>query len=552
MYLDFYRFEKKPFESTPDPNFFYESPVHREALAAINYAVENNKGIIVVSGEVGTGKTTLARFYLKTLPPNIVGLYVDYPFESLFELMKFLAVNIGLNPDELAETVIELSQQVGDHLFKLHEEGVKIVLVIDESQNLSFESLEYIRLLSNFHVENKRLINIVLIGQNELIDKINSKELRQLKQRIAIQIELTPFNFEQTVNYIKHRILLAGSYENPFTNGALKIIYKKSKGIPRLINIICDNALLMGYAQNKRKISALLVIKAIKEGGHFAVSFPSIRWTSAFLVVVAILAIFFGLKAKNYYWNKIGKNEIEEEKSSSSSYFVADVRSFLNEVRTQNRVFHELTDVKPSYKLPDINQSDNKNNLEKLQEKQKIGESSDESGDTIRNRNMPVGKLDLENRVLYVPQYDKASLRNSSESPVRAKPEDYLLKIIKKTYGVANDTLLDIVQTANPDIKDINLIHVGQDIILPKISIDTLILRDSEGYYFLHYFSSYNREKAYKKLMKLKNLDYPVALHTIKVGNGKVYRIYIGPFNSREEVIEAFKVLPGDHLAFLK
>ncbi len=548
MYLDFYRFNKKPFESIPDPDFFYESPVHREALAAINYAVENNKGIIVVSGEVGTGKTTLARYYLNTLPSDIVGLYMNYPFDSLLELMKFLAVNIGLNPNELANTVIELSQQVGDHLFKLHEEGVKIVLVIDESQNLSFESLEYIRLLSNFHVGNKRLINIVLIGQNELLDKLNSKELRQLKQRIAIQIELTPFNFEQTVNYIKHRILLAGSYENPFTNMALKLIYRKSKGIPRLINIICDNALLMGYAQNKRKISAWLVIKSLKEGEHFAVSFLDIRWIHIFLVAVVIFMVFLGLKARNYYWNGKASGNKVSSGESPSSHFLADVKSFLSEVEAQSEVSRELSSYE---KLLNENRKKN-SNLKINHDEQKIKDSGNKDRDVKQNHDVAIAQSNEKERILYVPRYDEASLRSSSESPVKAKPRDYLLKIIKKTYGVANDTLLDIVQVANPDIKNINLIKVGQNIVLPRISIDTLILKDSEGHYFLHYFSSYSKEKAYRKLMKLKNLPYPMALHTINFGNKKVYRIYIGPFNSRKELVDAFKVLPKDHLAFLK
>ncbi len=546
MYLDFFGFQKKPFESVPDPDFFYESPIHREALAAITYAVDNDKGIIVVTGGVGTGKTTIARYYMKTLSSNVHGIYVDYPFESLYALMRFLALNVGLRKDEIPDTVIELSARLKDKLLELSESKGKVVLIIDESQHLSRECLEYIRLLSNLSYDNERLINIVLIGQNELLEKLNSKELRQLKQRVSVWVTISPFNMEQTYNYIKHRILLAGSYDNPFTSGALKFIYRKSNGIPRLINMICDCALLAGYTENKRKISSRLVRKALKETSLQGIPKFNIRWVH-FISTLLILIVIFTL------WIKF-KVDVDTKPISSlskpirddSSSYIAPAGSFLDNVeimpRIHETVFNDANFLIYSSQVVDEDMS---NQIRDRVDKES-GTDYKTSVSYTRGRTYEYS----EKRTLSFPKHDKSYLKKFAMPPVKVNPKDYMLKIIKKTYGKSNSTILDIVQTANSEIKDINLIKIGQKIILPRLSVDTFILDDGEKHYFLHYYSFYNKKTAYKKLLELSSLSYPMSLYTVKLGNNEVYRIYVGPFSSREKARRVFKLLPKDHLPF--
>jgi len=263
MYLSFHGLSEAPFGSTPDPRFLFQSVRHREALAQLIYGVRERKGFIVLTGEIGTGKTTLLRALLERLDATTPVAYVHnsaLPMEGLFEYILH-DWGVKSRATNHAQRLIELSE----FLIERHRQGLNPVLVIDEAQTLSLESLEAIRLLSNFETTHQKLMQILLVGQLELRDKLNTPELRQLKQRIALRGHIGALSSEETRLYIRHRLRVAGSADaGIFTDGAVQKISDYSRGIPRVINIVCDHCLLSGYADSKRRIDGAVVTEAIE------------------------------------------------------------------------------------------------------------------------------------------------------------------------------------------------------------------------------------------------------------------------------------------------
>lgn len=253
MYLNFYGLEKKPFNPTPDPKFLYLTPSHREALAQILYGVQEGKGFIVLTGEVGTGKTTLIQTLLRRLDEKTEVAYIfnsKLPFDALVEYM--------LRDFGITENFTSVSQRLfalNNFLIERRRAGQNTVLIIDEAQNLDPPALEQVRLLSNFETATDKLLQIFLAGQPELQSKLDLPELRQLKQRISLRCVIRPLTTEETRDYVQHRLRIAGGRRNDiFSDTALNRIARYAGGIPRLVNIVCDHALLFGYAEQRRRI----------------------------------------------------------------------------------------------------------------------------------------------------------------------------------------------------------------------------------------------------------------------------------------------------------
>ena len=265
MYCTFYGFRESPFTITPNPRFLFMSTQHREAFAHLLYAVESRAGFIELTGEVGTGKTTLLRTFLKRLDAEGHRTALIFnPCLSSLELLTSINREFGL-PWENASRM-ELLQELNGFLLEQKAAGRSVVLVMDEAQNLSAEVLEQIRLISNLETETDKLIQIVLSGQPELLSLLAREELRQLNQRITVRYHLLPMGFDSTRRYIDHRMELAGRFRAAeFTNAALKRIYRYSGGVPRLVNIACDRALLIGYSEEDRVISGRMAAQAISE-----------------------------------------------------------------------------------------------------------------------------------------------------------------------------------------------------------------------------------------------------------------------------------------------
>jgi len=266
MYCSYYGFSEEPFEITPDPNFVYMSPGYEEVLTSIIYGIQSRRGIMAVIGEVGTGKTTLLNTALEWLSEKTKVAYVinfDLDFD---DLLKMAIVDLGLATAEQSLSKIEVLQRLRAYALKQLADCGNVALIVDEAQNLNRRAMENLRLLSNLETPKHKLVQIVLSGQPELEAKLAHPELRQLTERISIRRYIDPLKENETYAYIRHRLGVA-EYKGPmiFSPEALKLIWQISQGVPRKINILCDNALLIGYRERNREIDPSFVQKVLKD-----------------------------------------------------------------------------------------------------------------------------------------------------------------------------------------------------------------------------------------------------------------------------------------------
>lgn len=263
MYLTFYGLKEKPFNPTPDPKFLFLTPGHREALAQLVYGVREHKGFIVLTGEVGTGKTTLLRTLLTRLDGNTAVAFIFNSTLPFDELLEYMLHDFGLTKpgDTRVERLVTLNQ----FLFERRKAGQNTVVIFDEAQNLEAPTLERVRLLSNFETDTAKLLQILLVGQPELGAKLALPELRQLRQRVGLRCAIPPLRPEETRDYIRSRLRIAGASDlTLFTDRAVRRIAAHAGGIPRVINMVCDHCLLIGYADQTRQIDTGIVERAIK------------------------------------------------------------------------------------------------------------------------------------------------------------------------------------------------------------------------------------------------------------------------------------------------
>ena len=258
MYAEFYGLKELPFALTPDPRFIYFTPSHTEVMANLHYGIESGKGLVVVTGEVGTGKTTILRWMMERLDRTVLVAYIFNPRLSVPEFYQHVATLLDV---QKWETKSDLLLELGRALESRHGRGLRTVLIVDEAQGLSTHVLEEIRLLSNFESNTAKQLQIVLTGQPELRDVLNNPDLRQLKQRIALRCVIKPLpNVEETDRYITSRLLVAGAERTDvFSPEAVDYIFRCSDGIPRNINNLCDNALLAGYAAGEQTIGRSII-----------------------------------------------------------------------------------------------------------------------------------------------------------------------------------------------------------------------------------------------------------------------------------------------------
>lgn len=267
MYKAFYNLRRNPFEITPDPSFLFPTIRHKEALAALYYGVRRHKGFVVMTGEVGTGKTLLVRWLLQLLKgTNVAYAYVFNSKLSSLEFLQFLAGDFGLNTS--GKTKSDLLLELARFLVTRHQQKLTTVLVIDEAHHLSTDVLEEVRLLTNLETADEKLLQILLIGQPELDEKLDLVELRQLKQRIALRAHLEPLDPAETCSYIERRLQMAGAEFEPstlFPEDTVYEVHRYSRGIPRLINTICENALITAYARQLRSVPAEIIHEVAME-----------------------------------------------------------------------------------------------------------------------------------------------------------------------------------------------------------------------------------------------------------------------------------------------
>ncbi|MDM8568792.1 AAA family ATPase [Thiotrichales bacterium HSG1] len=307
MYKTHFGLNAVPFSITPDPHYLYLSVRHREALAHLLYGVKEGPGFVLLTGEVGTGKTTLCRSLIEQLPETVDIALLFNPRLTSTELLKALfdELRISYEDDFDPKDFIDI---LGSYLLTAHSVGRRTVVILDEAQSLTPEVLEQVRLLTNLETASHKLLQIILVGQPELNTLLKRNNLRQLSQRITARYHLLPLSSKDTKAYINHRLAVSGAKNPIFVNAAMRLVYHYSKGVPRLINVICDRALLGGYVGNENKINSQIVRKAVKEVRGETVSRGSnfVSWLIIIVMLGMLVWVFYpqGIDLWNKYFNK--------------------------------------------------------------------------------------------------------------------------------------------------------------------------------------------------------------------------------------------------------
>src|SRR5579871_6646199 len=323
MYLSFFGLNEKPFAITPDPRYLYLSERHAEALAHLLYGINEAGGFVQLTGEVGTGKTTIVRSLLAQTPKNAEIALILNPKMTAPEFLLTICEELGIGvPDAALESRKDLVDILNQVLLRAHAAGRRVVLVVDEAQNLSPDVLEQVRLLTNLETNTQKLLQIILIGQPELRELLSRNELRQLAQRITGRYHLAPLSREEASAYVLHRLRVAGATTDILSGRALAEVFRLSGGVPRVINVICDRALLGAYSLDRHRVTPALVRSAATEvfGRRFAPHW--LPWAATAAVAVGLAGITFA--AWNFQpWSARGHAALSAKEPSSAKTALA-------------------------------------------------------------------------------------------------------------------------------------------------------------------------------------------------------------------------------------
>jgi len=492
MYCTFYGFFERPFEVTPDPKFLYSSPAHREVLASLIYGIRERRGFIAVLGEAGTGKTTLLRSVLARLEEDVKVAYVFNTDVTFDEMLHMVLMDLGLAEEKERLTKAEAIHRLNELAIRQLAKGGNLVIIVDEAQDLDRSCMENLRLLSNLETSKNKLIQIILSGQPELEEKLNQHDLRQLSQRINLRRHILPLDEKETYEYIRHRLKIA-QYKGSglFSKGAEKLIWQYSGGIPRNINTVCDNALLIGYALKDPKIKEDTVREVIDDltRDHFLE--PPGAWTDSSegrkailraespkhrfgpipFVLVACLALIAGVGLG--MWGRNWKEMVVPPPASTFQATIPEIKKSASSVPIQPPVAQSdgKEEPLPVAKIENMPQ----NGIEPAPaslpdpvlkeavpsgiEKQKRTEAKRESKVEAKPETSPQAKQE--------PVVERPS---KAIPVILAKAGDSLFRIVVRHYGRYDKDIEQKVMAANPAIKSPNRIYIHQTIRLPDLS----------------------------------------------------------------------------------
>ena len=499
MYREHFGLKLKPFSITPDPKFLFMSPGHKEALAHLLYGLKEGSGFVVITGEVGTGKTTILNAFLLKLPPRIPKVVIKNPHINSDNLYFLLGEAISMPEEKRSRNYINEFED------RLKATG-GAVLIVDESQGLSFEMLEEIRLLSNLETVHEKLVQIMLLGQQELNEKLNNSQLRQLKQRIGVKYHIPPLDSNETKDYIDHRLSVAGyePREEPlFTSSALGEIYRYTRGFPRLINIVCDNVLLTAYSDDLNQASAGLVKKVV--GGMektYARHVPYIPgqhmskgkgmrglWigltaAAAFLIFISALVVVLLSPLGQSIMDKSRDILGISHETSSLSHIAQGTIYPLNMKKSEGAALQGL---------PKVSIQDQAGQAAAVPPV--IGEQKQTTGVTLA-----VG------------------------------PGDTVAKLAARHYGRVDSVILDMVRKANSNLENIDLIYEGQKINLPTITDTTRVM------FTVSVASYHSINEATAVFIDLVKKGFKAAIYPHLDTQGNTwYRVTIGTFNEQNK-----------------
>ena len=472
MYLNFFGFSKEPFHTTPDPEFLYLSPSHKQALGSIIYGISKRKGFIAIVGEVGVGKTTILRAYLeKTAQQNERTVYIFNSNISFTELVKTILRSLDLQP--AGEAVSEMTDQLHEALIAEYRSGGTVVLVIDEAQNMPIDTLENLRMLSNLETSTDKLIQMILIGQPELETMLNRQDLRQLRQRLAIWAKIDSLTVEESRAYIECRLAQVTAKEaEVFTSGAIKLLINAAAGIPRRLNILCDNALVTGFGYQTKPVSSKIVREIISDMGGPR---PHAFWKWIPSMALALI-IVIGLpwvdrlpwpESMRVLWvdtmkdwgmgniTKTGLDRVASDKTIPQSI-----------MGTRNSLSKETVPLRTSQVWGKVEQKET-GHLNNMADKAMNGPSSTANAMVNVSADSPVEGVSPKTEV------PRSVHGRDSEFPVVkiVKEGDTLSQLTKEVYGEVTSQYMEWVKQHNPQIVMEDKILSGGKIVFPlKVS----------------------------------------------------------------------------------
>jgi general secretion pathway protein A len=507
MYDQYFGFRESPFSVTPDPNFFYENPVYLEAYASLRYGVAAKKGFIAITGEVGTGKTTLLRKLMHDFDKSVHFATIFNTLLNFDELLWVTLCDLGV-PTERKDRLVMLND-LNTHLVEQFKKAHTVCLLIDEAQNLTDETLEGLRLLSNLETNKQKLLQIVLIGQPELNAKLDKPELRQLKQRIAIQCKIVPLTEEEVGSYIDFRLKVANYHGNDlFETEAVKKIAAYSKGIPRLINILCDNALLIAFAASQTQVAARMVDEAAgdlrlgTEGAQPTVAEkPVVPSGAAEKPLVRSLANRREDKVRRAFGSAIGALIVIA--AFATGFFLSGrVSFFVDQVKPKDPRSQNVS-VPP--RPPVIAQ--------KVEQDTGVAEPAKSAPPAIQWR-------------------DRVFIQYGST----------VYEIALDAYGANAILGLDLIKEFNPQIPNLNWVAAGQELLLPPLTRETLIRQQADGSYRVVVTSVPTRAQVQEVAGRVGRAGYRVAIIARRVSNDiLLYRLEIDGLTNLEDAQRAFE-----------
>jgi len=487
MYLNFFQLRKKPFSLAPDPEFLYLSQQHKDALGAIVYGIREREGFVSVVGEVGTGKTTIVRSYLHKFGRNqILPIFIFNSRISFSELMKTFLCEIGIDVDALQRkhSVNDMVRLAYQAMLEKTKKGENLVLIIDEAQNMPVETLGHLCILSNFETAKAKLIQIVLVGQPELQSKLDRYELRQLRQRIAYRALITPLSLKDSIRYLHHRLSLCSKKQGTvFSTSAIRRIVKHSKGIPRVINILCENSLVAAYGLQKKPVSLKIVKQVIGEyEGKSAPGYLLLRRIAGSVLILLLTALFVAS-----YLPSRANSPVEALDEQVS--LKVPTKPALQPAVSNNTVVSSSKVVEPIvYEVPvtERNVPVSERNAqespspgepvsvtvpsESLQAQTSMEPALTQLPVLQKSINEEGKRLLLANAELISPQSAVQSIKSKQSAHLKvAKKGDTVSGLFLETYGFYNTRALDWIKSHNPHIANMDEIQIDQIIYFPEV-----------------------------------------------------------------------------------
>jgi len=522
VYTEFYNLREKPFNLTPSPRFLYLGEHHTEALNLLKYGVMERKGFILLTGEIGTGKTTMVHALLSSLDESVQYIHLSNPILTPGDFMDYLAFSVFRKKIHF-KSKADFLLVFEEFLRQCLREQKNVILIIDEAQKLSFELLEETRLLSNMETGDEKLLNIFLIGQPELNEKLREPQCLPLLQRISIRYHIPPLDLESTRDYVATRLKIAGAQRGDeiFSKSAVKAIHHYSGGYPRMVNILADNSLLLGYSKGTKTITPHMV-KLCHEDLSLDSSFPKDgqkmpepyeteelklgyatrywKWAAVLCFLIAIAAVGMTQTGQNLLGQVFGLKQ-----ASYQSPF--------------DKPKPEQVPVERDGNLETEDSADQNHGAEQIHPGVQQEDRQAKPMEMVKQEGP-------KEREVLPHEKDVEPFKS-----VIVKKGDTLIQLAATIYGRADDVILKHIQQYNPELRDINRISVGQELRFPLLPLT------DRGLTFTVHIASFNQiESAQDLFQKLLKDDYEV--HIIPVYNtqrGKFFRVTLGNFKNRKD-----------------